>query len=152
VRAGPAALDRLARAVAYTSLALTDLAERLHAADGATAAHRGVLQSVARHGPSTVPQLARMRPVSRQYMQRTVDELLDRGWLAAGPNPDHRRSPKLSLTDGGRALLTRIAEREREWLGRMGGELGDAEVVAAADLLERIHALLLTHPPPGESP
>lgn len=150
--AGPEALERLTRAVAYTSLALTDLAERLHAPDGATAAHRGVLQSVALHGPCTVPQLARMRPVSRQYMQRTVDELIDRGWLAANLNPDHRRSPKLSLTDGGRALLTRIAAREREWLDWIGAELGTAEVVAAAELLERVHALLLTLSSPGEEP
>lgn len=149
--ADAAALERLSRAVAFTSLALTHLAETLHAPDGATAAHRGVLQSVAERGPSTVPQLARMRPVTRQYMQRTVDELVDRGWLAAEPNPDHRRSPLYALTAEGGSLLRRIAGRERREIERIGAELDTREVAAAADLLERVYALLI-EPLSGESP
>lgn len=140
----PTGVERLTRAVAYASLALTHMAEMIHAPDGATAAHRGVLQSVAHHGPIPVPRLARMRPVSRQYMQRTVDDLVARGWLVARPNPDHQRSPLYALTDEGHALLQRIDERERVAFERIGAQLDADEVGTAADLLERVHAMLLS--------
>ena len=65
----------------------------------------GVLRSLDAYGPTTVPDLARLRPVSRQRIQKLVDLLRARGFVETRPNPRHRRSPLIALTDAGRAHL-----------------------------------------------
>ena len=52
-------------------------------------------------GPLTVPQIAQMRPTSRQRMQRLADELAAEGLVEFIDNPGHRRSKLLSLTPRG---------------------------------------------------
>lgn len=63
----------------------------------------GLLNSIARDGPQTVPALARQRPVSRQYMQQVVNEALADGLVRFANNPRHKRSRLVELTEIGRA-------------------------------------------------
>ena len=51
----------------------------------------GFMRSLALLGPLTVPQIARMRPTSRQRMQRLADELSAEGLVKFIENPKHRR-------------------------------------------------------------
>src|SRR5262245_16489694 len=57
----------------------------------------GFMRSLARVGPLTVPQIAQMRPTSRQRMQRLADELAAEGLVAFIDNPKHRRSKLVRL-------------------------------------------------------
>nr|WP_022927020.1 MarR family transcriptional regulator [Patulibacter americanus] len=70
--------------------------------------------------PLTVSQAARRLGTTRQGLQRTADDLVDRGLATVEPNPDHRTSPFIRLTEEGRAVLTRISEAatvtRRRWL------------------------------------
>src|SRR5919106_1767040 len=63
----------------------------------------GFMRSLALLGPLTVPQIAQMRPTSRQRMQRLADELAAEGLLKVVRNPNHRRSKLVQLTRKGEA-------------------------------------------------
>jgi len=64
----------------------------------------GFMRSLALLGPLTVPQIAQMRPTSRQRMQRLADELAAEGLVKFIDNPKHRRSKLVRLTPKGDAL------------------------------------------------
>jgi DNA-binding MarR family transcriptional regulator len=83
------------------------LGERLAATEGQTQA-RWQLLSVFSGPPLTVPQAARRLGVFRQGVQRLVGELERDGLLRSVPNPDHKTSSLVVLTDAGRDLLARI--------------------------------------------
>lgn len=63
----------------------------------------GFIRSLSLLGPLTVPQIAEMRPTSRQRMQRLADELAAEGLVEFIDNPKHRRSKLLRLTRKGHA-------------------------------------------------
>src|SRR6266705_2784960 len=63
----------------------------------------GFMRSLALLGPRTVPQIAQMRPTSRQRMQRLTDELAADGLVEFIDNPKHRRSKLVQLTPKGEA-------------------------------------------------
>src|SRR5437667_4459612 len=63
----------------------------------------GFIRSLALLGSLTVPQIAEMRPTSRQRMQRLADELAAEGLVEFIDNPKHRRSKLLRLTRKGHA-------------------------------------------------
>jgi hypothetical protein len=54
----------------------------------------GFMRSLALLGPLTVPQIAQMRPTSRQRMQRLADELVAEGLVELIDNPKHRAAPE----------------------------------------------------------
>jgi hypothetical protein len=64
----------------------------------------GFMRSLARLGPLTVPQIAQMRPTSRQRMQRLADELAAEGLVKFIDNPKNRRSKLVQLTPRRRVL------------------------------------------------
>lgn len=66
--------------------------------------------SVFSAAPLTVSQAARRLGTSRQAVQRSADDLIARGLAVTEPNPDHRTSPFIILTDEGRAVLARISQ------------------------------------------
>jgi DNA-binding MarR family transcriptional regulator len=117
-------------------------AESLHRQGETTAGRRGVLQSLKREGPQTVPQLARARPVSRQHIQKLVDPLAEEGLVELVDNPRHKRSRLVRLTDSGRRLLGEIDRRERPVLQALAEELDAEELERAAAALARLRGLL----------
>jgi hypothetical protein len=64
----------------------------------------GFMRSLALLGPLTVPQIAQMRPTSRQRMQRLADELEAASLVEFIDNPKHRRSRLVRLTRKGVGL------------------------------------------------
>src|SRR5215469_11125409 len=71
----------------------------------------GFMRSLALTGPLTVPQIAKMRPVSRQRMQRLADELAAEGLVEFIGNPQHRRSKLVRLTAKGDARYRELSVR-----------------------------------------
>src|SRR5829696_46937 len=68
-------------------------------------------RSLALLGPLTVPQIAKMRPTSRQRMQRLADELAAEGLVEFVQNPKHRRSKLVQLTSNGNARYRELEVR-----------------------------------------
>jgi DNA-binding MarR family transcriptional regulator len=70
-------------------------------------------------GPYTVPAIARRLGLTRQGVQRVADDLLAARLLQASPNPDHVRSPLLTLTSRGQLVLEQLTQRSDAARGRL---------------------------------
>src|SRR3989304_186166 len=71
----------------------------------------GFMRSLALIGPLTVPQIAQMRPTSRQRMQRLAEELATEGLVEFIENPRHRRSELVRLTQKGNTRYRKLSAR-----------------------------------------
>ncbi len=84
---------------------------------------------------------ARMR-VSKQALNYLLRDLEQRGYLERRPDPDDRRSRRISLTERGRALIPvirgAVAETEREW----AAALGDDRFGQLRELLVELNAVV----------
>jgi len=98
----------------------------------------GFLRSLALLGPLTVPQIAQMRPTSRQRMQRLADELAAAGLVTFIDNPKHRRSKLVQLTPKGEARYRDMSARFLAIAATMGGALGEAEIRKATAIVRRL--------------
>jgi DNA-binding MarR family transcriptional regulator len=141
-RAKRPSVDTLFQLVPPIFFRLTALGDRLHADRGITAAMRGVLASLAGGGPQTVPQMARARPVSRQHIQTLVDALAERELVAFQPNPAHRRSPVVALTERGRTLFADMRAREAGIVERLDHRLSADKLAASIATLQTLAAQL----------
>src|SRR5262245_12120852 len=88
----------------------------------------GFMRSLALLGPQTVPQIAQMRPTSRQRMQRLADELAVDGLVTFIDNPKHRRSKLVQLTPRGDARYREMNTRFLVIASTMGVALSEAEI------------------------
>jgi len=80
----------------------------ISASTGLNAMENLVLNAIAEADRSpTVPQIGRSLGHPRQVIQRTVNELIEQGYLLKQPNPDHKRAPLFELTKQGRQLKQR---------------------------------------------
>jgi DNA-binding MarR family transcriptional regulator len=121
---------------------LKQWADGLHADLGMTAAMRGVLDLLLLSGPATVPGMARTRGASRQHIQQQVDVLLERGFVERQPNPAHKRSSMIALTDKGRAVIQNMRAEENHALSRLQVGVSDNAVLEAAQVLSSWRAAL----------
>ena len=99
---------------------------------------RAVLDLLNENGPMTVPQMGRAQALSRQFVQRMVNDAAAQHLVEAIPNPAHQRSSLIGLTDGGRAAITAVTARERALLSQIGGDLTDADITACLRVLSRL--------------
>ena len=88
----------------------------------------GFIRSLALLGPLTVPQIAEMRPTSRQRMQRLADELAAEGLVEFTDNPKHRRSKLVRLTAKGEARYRELDIRLRAIASTLGIALSEADI------------------------
>jgi DNA-binding MarR family transcriptional regulator len=88
----------------------------------------GFMRSLAVLGPLTVPQIAEMRPTSRQRMQRLADELAADGLVEFVDNPRHRRSKLVQLTRKGAARYREMSARFLAMASTLGGALNETEI------------------------
>jgi len=98
----------------------------------------GFMRSLALLGPLTVPQIARMRPTSRQRMQRLADELAAQGLVTFVDNPSHRRSKLVQLTRKGDARYRALNARLLSIASTMGAALGEADIRTASEILRQL--------------
>jgi DNA-binding MarR family transcriptional regulator len=106
------ALETLIDEVRLLWNTLVQRGEALHADETITMAMRAVLEFLGRNGPTSVPNIARSRRVTRQHIQVQVNALLEEGCVAQQDNPAHRRSPLVALTSRGERTLARMRVRE----------------------------------------
>ncbi|MCF2530327.1 MarR family winged helix-turn-helix transcriptional regulator [Yinghuangia soli] len=99
---------------------------------------RAVLDLLREHGPMTVPQMGRAQSLSRQFVQRMVNDAAADGLVEGIPNPAHQRSLLIRLTDPGLAAIGAVTAREHALLRQVGGDLTDAEVTACVKVLSRM--------------
>lgn len=113
--------------------------DRLAMEEGLTAARWQVIGALALSGGQlTVPQIARRMGLTRQSVQASVNRLLEQGLVESQPNPDHRRSPLIRITDEGRARYARLQRRQVRWIDELSAGLTVRELAAAAQVLQEL--------------
>jgi DNA-binding MarR family transcriptional regulator len=140
--ANPNQIEAVTSAVRGLFHRLRAFGDRLHADLGITTAMRGVMESLARSGPMTVPQMARQRPVSRQHIQMLVNQLTEAGLCTALPNPEHKRSVLIDLTGKGREVFEEIRRREAAAITELFGDIAPNDLAAAERALSAMTAAL----------
>ena len=98
----------------------------------------GFMRSLALVGPLTVPQIAEMRPTSRQRMQRLADELAAEGLVEFIDNPKHRRSKLVQLTPKGDARYRELNARFLAIASTMGVGLSEANIRRTTEIVRRL--------------
>ena len=98
----------------------------------------GFMRSLALLGPLTVPQIAQMRPTSRQRMQRLADELAAEGLVQFIDNPRHRRSKLVQLTRKGHACYRKLNGRLLMIASTMGVALSEANIRKTTEIVRQL--------------
>jgi DNA-binding MarR family transcriptional regulator len=135
-------LDELLDEVRLLWHVLVQTTERLHEGEPITLGMRAVLEFLARHGPTTVPEIARRREVTRQHVQALVNDLLAHRLVSLDDNPAHRRSALVRLTAEGQRAIDRMKRREHRLLERLELEASDDDLRRAATTLSAVRRAL----------
>jgi DNA-binding MarR family transcriptional regulator len=98
----------------------------------------GFMRSLALLGPLTVPQIAQMRPTSRQRMQRLANELAADGLVEFIGNPKHRRSKLVRLTPKGDARYRELNARLLSMASTMGVALSEADIRKTIEIVRQL--------------
>jgi DNA-binding MarR family transcriptional regulator len=98
----------------------------------------GFMRSLALLGPLTVPQIAQMRPTSRQRMQRLADELAAEGLVEFIDNPKHRRSKLVRLTSKGGAHYRELSAKLLTIASTMGVTLSEADIRKTLEVVRHL--------------
>lgn len=109
--------------------------EQMH---GMPPGKRGILMSLGQFGPQTVPQLTSTRPVSRQYIQKVVNQLHDDGLVEFVHNPAHKRSSLVRVTKVGFEVLKAIQELETNLFSQIALSVNTEDVDNAAKVLKSL--------------
>ncbi len=139
--------DRLAERLAEVYLVVGPLSrkvlrvvEQLQPVMGMSVGVRAVLDQLHRDGARTVPQMAREQDLSRQFVQRMVNDAAALGWVEAVDNPAHRRSSLIRITADGERAIDAVLAREHELMSHVPGDLTDADIDATLRVLRAMLA------------
>jgi DNA-binding MarR family transcriptional regulator len=98
----------------------------------------GFMRSLALLGPLTVPQIAQMRPTSRQRMQRLADELAAEGLVKFIDNPKDRRSKLVQLTRKVDARYRELNARLLSIASTMGVALSKPDIRKTTEIVRQL--------------
>jgi DNA-binding MarR family transcriptional regulator len=130
------AFQRLVSEVFRLNGELLAAGERLGKDLGVSPARWQALATI-RNQPLTVADIARRLGLTRQSVQRTVNNLRRDGLVRTQPNPEHRRSHLIQLTPSGELAWAQLRERQTPLTGMFTHGLG-----LTAQELDRIAAQL----------
>jgi DNA-binding MarR family transcriptional regulator len=92
--------------------------------------------------PQPVSRIAREMGLTRQAVQRSVNELVADGILELVPNPHHQRAPLVLMTSEGKAVYQCAGERQRPWAAALSAGLSERALGEALDLIRNIRLKL----------
>lgn len=99
---------------------------------------RAVLERLHDDGPQPVPAIARSLFVTRQGVQALVDEAKRLGYVETRPNPSHRRSHLIVLTEAGHTAYESVHAAELVRLDRLATDLDPDDVEACVRVLDHL--------------
>ena len=113
--------------------------DRLVADLGLTSARWQVIGAIAiAEQPQTVPAIARSMGLTRQAVQRLINELMADGLVEARTNPHHRRARLFSLSSAGAAAFEGASARQAPWAEALGAGGSVPEIRAAESVLRTL--------------
>jgi DNA-binding MarR family transcriptional regulator len=113
--------------------------ERLTKPLGLTAARWQVLSTVARADrPETVANIGRLMGLTRQAVQRVVNDMLLAGLLESAPNPHHKRAVLVRPTPRGREMFDKLTTQQVVWANALAEGLSERDIERATAIIGRI--------------
>jgi DNA-binding MarR family transcriptional regulator len=119
--------------------AMGQMADEYLQDSGLTAADRAVMEFLFPDKQLSVPEIAARYQVSRQHIQVTVNGLVQTGLLRTEPNPRHKRSPLLRLSELGRASFAEIRRRESSRIESLFADIDHETLKTTRNALKRIY-------------
>src|SRR4029450_4612629 len=98
----------------------------------------GFMRSLALLGPLTVPQIAQMRPTSRQRMQRLACEVRAEGLVEFIATPKPRRSKLVRLTRKGDGRYRELKARLLAIASTLGAGLSERDVRRTTEIVRQV--------------
>jgi DNA-binding MarR family transcriptional regulator len=118
----------------YSARAVADLLEGTEL----TLPLRAILVLLLEGGPQTVPDLGRELLVTRQGVQKVVDDGVRLGHLELRDNPAHARSRLVALTGHGRTVLADLQRAEAANLEAATTGIDPEDLARCAEVLARL--------------
>ena len=94
--------------------------------------------------PRTIPQIARARGLTRQAVSKSVEQLIEKGWLKLVDNPDHKKSKLVELTNFGKYAADVSVNRQKRRANMWGESISIEDLDKVIDVME---TLLKRHDP-----
>jgi DNA-binding MarR family transcriptional regulator len=110
---------------------------------------RAVLELLLDGGPQTVPELGRVLLVSRQGVQKVVDDGVRLGHLALQDNPSHARSRLVTVTPRGKRVFAQLRVAEAANLEAATAGIDADDLARCAEVLGRLTAAVRELAGPG---
>jgi DNA-binding MarR family transcriptional regulator len=89
-----------------------------------------------------VAHIARNMGLSRQAVQRLVNEMAMQDLVRFTPNPHHQRAKLVLMTAKGRAVFDAAMNRQRPWADHLASGLSSQEVCTALRVLQNLRSKL----------
>jgi DNA-binding MarR family transcriptional regulator len=113
--------------------------ERLTKPFGLTAARWQVLSTVARADrPETVANIGRLMGLTRQAVQRVVNDMMQAGLLESTINPHHKRAVLVCTTPRGREIFDELSAQQVVWANALAEGLSEQDIERATAIIGRI--------------
>lgn len=90
----------------------------------------------------TAAQIARQMGLTRQTVQRLVDELESAGLVTRAADPEHGRARLVEFTAAGRRVYSTMQQRQAPWANEMAAGLSRKELGATAEVLRELRKRL----------
>jgi DNA-binding MarR family transcriptional regulator len=118
---------------------LLSAGDQLVAGLGLTSARWQVLGAIAFAGaPEPVANIARNMGLTRQAVQRVVNELEAEGFLAFAPNPHHQRAKLVVLSKTGAKAFQAAARRQAPWANQLARRIPARDIQTALGVVREI--------------
>ena len=89
-----------------------------------------------------MPEIARVRPISRQHCQTIANSLKTQGFVEFIDNPKHKRSSLVRITRRGRAHFDDLTKRFLAAAAVVAVNFEEREVVTALQVLRKAREVL----------
>ena len=88
--------------------------------------------------PLTVAQIARRMGLTRQAVQRITNDLLKLRMVELSPNPDHKRSPLVSISTKGEKTMVDLNKSQAKWVSKLAEGISERELNKVFKMLQEI--------------
>ena len=110
---------------------------------GLTSARWQVIGAIDLAGqPMTVAQIARRMGLSRQAVQRIVNDLIKIGLLKPTLNIDHKRSPLIAISNKGEKVMSKVNQAQIVWVNQLSKRISKQDIDQTLELLETVRTRL----------
>lgn len=138
VKSGGKEIHDLFREVFVLHGVLSHVMDMVHEQAGLSTSKHRIMRSLIRMGPATVPDVAAVLNVSRQFVQKTCNELYADGFIEFRDNPRHKRSKFVLLTKSGESAFAQARQKENAIIEQVMPDIDPDRAAEAREILKSI--------------